>query len=265
MPNQAPGACAPCPKPNCGLSADQYKQIAADRVRYAGSDIYKRNAAITRAYAEMYKSDRETFKWAGMAAFASCEVGKGIRQAEALRESGLPWIPGLTDVSGTELSGALQRGNALVYSDIFWQHLAYQQCGMGDLKKAYDERQITPEVYDAWQKIDQGKAAKNPDLIWEGNQALLRYEQRTVLQDGVYDQDRRMWRKLSSWPFSWGQHIESPIPGDPTSFQDYVDGGDIGSFPDRWKWISESMLPAWKRLDARGADAVDGSLAPCLK
>lgn len=220
------------------------------------TDYFEMNRRITSAYAEMYQSNPDVFKWAGMAAFASREVGNGMRQAQALRESGLPWIPFISDISGTEVLQALAQGNLGVYADIYWQHLAYQQGGIEEITRAFRAGELDPIAYEAWQKIDRGRRENNQDLIWEGNTDLLRYEQRTVLQTQVYDPNRRLWQKMSSAPISWFQKINSPIPGDPNNFNSYVDGGDIGSFEDRWRWISESMLPAWRRLDSNRAEAL---------
>jgi len=214
------------------------------------------NQRITQAYAQMYLSNPQVFKWAGMAAFASKEVGMGERQAEALAGSDLPWIPGLTDISGTKLEAELAQGNLGVFSDIYWQHLAYQDGGIGALKQALDAHELDRTAFDAWQTIDRGQSTGNQDLVWQGNASLLRYEQQNVLQPSIYDSDRSTWQKMSSWPISWVQHIESPIPGDNMSFNNYKGGGDIGNFDDRWRWISESMLPAWKRLDSNPQQAV---------
>ena len=220
-------------------------------------NYFEMNHRITSAYAEMYLSNPDVFKWAGMAAFASKEVGDGMHQAEALRESGLPYIPFVPgmDISGTELLQALAQGNMGVYADLYWQHLAYQGGGIKELEKAYNAGELGRVPFEAWQKIDRGRRENNQSLIWEGNKALLEYEQKTVLQQGVYDQNRKLWREMSSAPVSWFQEIESPIPGDGISFNDYKGGGDIGSFDDRWRWISESMLPAWQRLDANRAES----------
>jgi hypothetical protein len=79
-------------------------------------------------------------------------------------------------------------------------------------------------------------------LIWQGNRKLLKYEQEVVLQVQVYDRSRDIWPVISD-------DVPSPIPEHGVKFIDYVPGGDIGSFKDRWKWIEESMLPAWTALE----------------
>lgn len=263
-PKKTKEECPPKKNPNCGRSAADYKKIAEDKIAPAGADTLARNKAITKAYAEMYKSDPSTFKWAGMAAFASCEVGKGMKQAQD--------APGWQRKAGAifgappeDVQKALKTGNNLVYGDIYWQHLAYQQCGIADIEKAYEDGEIPPLVLEAWRDIDEGKKTGNQDKIWEGNRKLLRYEQQTVLQQGVYDNNPKMWKTLSgSLVSTFVQKIESPLPGDPNSFQDFVKGGNIGNFNDRWKWIDQSMLPKWKEMDRDPADALN-KLSPCIQ
>ncbi len=237
------------------LSAQQYQDLANQYVRdkLPGdrvNDIYARNAAITQAYAEMYFANPDVYKWAGMAAFASDLVGDGIRQAEAARQAGLPIIPGVSDFSFTELSQSLQFGNARVYTDIYWQHLAYQHGGMDAIRRAHQEGAITQDVLRAWEQIDAGARTGNADQVWEGNKGLLRYEQEVTLQQGVYDPSRRIYQRLSSEITGLVQPLTSPIPGDPVTFQEFVPGGDIGDFNDRWRWIEDSMLPAWRERES---------------
>jgi hypothetical protein len=260
---------APCQtpeKPGCGKSAEEYQQKAEDLVSHPGASTLDRNKAITKAYADIYKSNPMTYKWAGMAAFASCEVGKGMQEAQEA-QSGWKHVGGvLAGVDGKKLESALKSGNDAVYADIYWQLLAYQGCGIEDLQKAYDESKINDDVLEAWQKIDHGKKTGDEDLIWEGNKSLLKFEQRQVLQSQVYDKDPMLWLNASIPPASLYKQIDSPIPGDKTSFQNYYFfSHSIGDFDSRWEWIEKSMLPKWMELDKTGVDNVSEKLAPCLK
>ena len=235
-----------------GMSASDYQAIAEQALQPAGDNVFKRNQMITAAYADLYLSDSETFKWAGMAAIASKEVGRGMGIGEALSESGLPLIPGVPGarILGSDIVQWLATGNKAMYEDIYWQHLAYQNGGIAELERIRDANDINPQVFQAWQKIDRGKRENNQDLIWEGNGDLLRFEQRDVLQPKVYDQSRQLWSDMSGAPAKWFMEIESPYNSQGPSFQDFVDGGDLGNFDDRWKWINGSLLPEWKQIDA---------------
>lgn len=232
------------------FSAEEYRRLAEEYLLSflpgdARHDIYARNEAVTRAYAEMYLQDPSTYKWAGMAAFASELVGDGIRQAEAGRSAWIPPIPGVTDFSFTNLSRSLQEGNRLVFQDIYWQHVAYEHGGIDAIDQAFDDGEIERLEWRAWQDIDRGRRSGDEDRVWDGNETLLRVEQERTLQP-VYDDNERAFQRLSSGPIAWVQPLESPIPGDDVNFQDHVPGGSIADFDDRWTWISEQMLPAWR-------------------
>lgn len=234
-------------------TAEEYRDLAADYVVSLlppgrETSIYARNEAVTRAYAELYFLDPGTYKWAGMAAFASDLVGDGIRQAEAARQAGIPIIPGVTDFSFTRVSGALQDGNRLVYLDIVWQHLAYEHGGIDAIRDAWEDRELDISLYQAWRMIDQGRSEGDEALVWEGNRRLLVYEQRITLQEGVYDRYPREFERLSGGLVNFVSPITSPIPGDDVTFWDHG-GRDIGDFDQRWAWIEESILPAWQRLE----------------
>jgi hypothetical protein len=209
-------------------------------------DILEMNRRITAAYAEMYLRDPSKFVWAGMAAFASCDVGKGMSQARALRdEAGNPLIAigaVLTGApTGTELATALGKGNLGVYADIYWQHLAYAQGGIKEMRDLKDRGELLVEQLNAWELIEQGK-------VWEGNRQLLIYEQSVTLQKGVYDQHSKAFKNMS-WLADYAPWmLKSPIPGHDVAFTECVPGGNLGAFDDRWKWIDTSMLPSWKKL-----------------
>lgn len=73
--------------PDRPLTASEYQDLAREHVRSLlpdglENDRFAQNQAITTAYAQRYRLDPDTFKWAGMAAFASELVGSGMRQAE---------------------------------------------------------------------------------------------------------------------------------------------------------------------------------------
>ena len=217
--------------------------------------VFQINERITSAYAEMYLSDPDTFKWAGMAAFASSAVGHGMSLAHetfmaAAQSMGLAafmlFWPG-PNVSMIETRNLLAQGNGLVYDDLYWQHLAYLKRGLPELHKLCQQGDLAGDLCEAWQKINNGKVYKNSELVWKGNLELLYYEQHHTLQRGVYDPNRPLWNKISGFSLF---PISSPIPGDPVMFNKFVVGGDLGAFDDRWKWISKSMLPAWKNLDS---------------
>ena len=260
------------------VTADQYQQLATDFLDFkmqgvAADDLYGQNRAITEAYAQLYMSNPD-FKWAGMAAFASDEVGTGILMSDLGNTSDWP-IPGLNKMDfvpgadGAQLLSDLGFGNRAVFEDMYWQHMAYQDGGIQALEQMAANRTIEREQINAWRVLDQGVQAGDQEMVWAGNQALLRYEQERILQP-MYERNREMWADLSGNGYGdlnvirhlpylrdWigdGLDFPSAINGG-LSFQDYMQNGDIGNFDHRMDWIENSMLPEWRNLEAN-PDAV---------
>ena len=223
-------------------------------------DAKQLNLQFTSAYAKMYLTNPSIFKWAGMAAFASSEVGTGMQRAwqlgfgagTELLTPALAWIGGLVTgrggsvgpLMGKLLFWALSGGNRLVWHDIFWQHVAYRNSGLGTLKDARQAGEIPQRVLDAWTTIEGGVRKNEIDAVWTGNAMLLMYEQQEILQTQIYDakEVKELWPAISP-------DVPTPIPGHGVTFASYVSNGNIGVFSDRWKWIFESMLPAWQTLE----------------
>lgn len=228
--------------------------------RLTDYDAKQLNLQVTSAYAKMYLAKSSIFKWAGMAAFASSEVGRGMQKAWQLgfgtgTEMFTPatvWIGGIVTGRGGGIGPrmgkllfwALSGGNRLVWHDIFWQHVAYRDSGITTLKDARQAGEIPQRVLDAWTLIDAGTRTNNVDDVWNGNGLLLMYEQQEILQKQIYDakEVKDLWPAISL-------DVPTPIPGHGVTFAGHVPGGNIGLFSDRWKWISESMVPAWRSLE----------------
>jgi hypothetical protein len=214
--------------------------------------IFDLNKRVTAAYAEMYLRDPSKFLWAGMAALASDEVGKGMKKAfDAIKE------PPIRE-NAKNLFYGLLLGNQSVYADMYWQHLAYAEKGIGEMKKLRDSGELPPELFDAWEKIDKGQA-------WDGNRLLLRYEQEKTLQEKVYKLLPNTFTLISHISKIVPSILSSPIPGDEGSFQKIIPGGNLGKFEDRWKWIDTSMLPAWRKLVENDAAKVKGIMEEFVK
>ncbi|HVZ55229.1 MAG TPA: hypothetical protein VG870_01105 [Chitinophagaceae bacterium] len=219
-------------------------------------DIFDMNRRITAQYRKMYLRKKGQFKWAGMAALASAKVGEGLSAAwngiAAMRYGilapAVAGIPDFTDVDPNKLFTFLAEGNRMVYTDIYWQHVCYLDGGIDFIASFYHSGDLTSEAYQGWYLIDQGVKKNNMAGIWDGNTVLLKYEQQQVLQHYIYDADKEFWKRVTQNKLS---PIDSPVPGG-KSFQAYVPGGNIGEFADRWKWITEDMLPAWQSFDAKG-------------
>lgn len=237
----------PSPAP-AKVGKEQWQQEGAKRLGRVNAEKCPdvKNALITASYAQMYLLDSgaASYKWSGLAAFASNLVGAGIS---------LPRL-GNSPLSPDEyktLQTLLIKGNNAVYDDLYWQHLAYKEAGLAELERIQSSGSLPAELLEGWRKLDKGRKDNNPDAIWEGNAILLRYEQEKVLQPVVYEGNNDLWRKVG---------VLSPVFGHRIEFKNYVPGGDFASFADRWKWISESMLLAWRNLETTDPTTVEVKL-----
>jgi hypothetical protein len=212
---------------------------------------------ITETYAEMYLRNPAVYKWAGMAALTSATVGKGMYLALTMRYTGLTALVGLFHREAGALFEKLVEGNLLVFADIYWQHLAFEQAGLAELDGIYQEGGLDRLALDAWRLIDEGRRDGQPAQIWQGNIELLKFEQERVLQPGIYDAHAGLWQEVAGW-------VPSPIPGQVETFGDFHAGGNIAVFADRWRWIERRMLPRWQMLSDNYADMVDRRLSSCI-
>ena len=203
--------------------------------------VFKRNEAITAAYAEMYLRNPQVYKWAGMAALTSATVGRGMYIMRGLRQARLGSVVGLFGDEVAETFRNLGIGNRAVFTDIYWQHMAYEQGGLAEIERIFRAGQLDRRALRGWRQIDAGRRTGDQELIWAGNTELLHFEQKHVLQLQVYDRNQALWREVSAW-------IPSPIPGHRETFADFAPDGNIGAFAERWRWITDSMLPRWREL-----------------
>ncbi len=185
------------------------------------SDIVVRNIAITAQYASWYLEKPHLFKWAGMAAFASRQVGFALVLFDLMHAPSLKQLSNERHPSGFQalmesLLGspvyfvslmhtfaaermfmadfdAVRKGNNSIYSDIAWAHAAYLHEGIAGVEGNCGE---SDEEYmlRGFRSIDEGAkllavdsgSAVARELIREGNILLLRHEQINTLQP-VFD------------------------------------------------------------------------------
>jgi Protein of unknown function (DUF2515) len=213
-------------------------------------DAISRNQMITRLYAEMY--DGRDFqnrlnsvwaKWAGMAAFASRGVGAAMGLsggAEGAKEA--PIVGGLirkANVDAKSLLNLLQRGNFLVYMDVYPQFLAYQRGGLAEVQTIPT---VQPLQITGWGRIEQGLQQNDQQMVWSGNTDLLQFEQKTTLQQGVYQGSEALFAQVSP-------AAPSPMPGNGPSFAAMITpllqpgwlfGGqtlNLANVDQRWVWV----------------------------
>ena len=164
--------------------------------------------AVYDYYASLYLSDPDKFWWAGMASMIGpsfvagmadlSDTGAMLDVIERLAEAGghLPGIPGsigdVADLSADELAEELKFYEVTlllmqkeIFLDMAVAHEAYLDGGMDAIERLYadDPYFRGAEAVAAWQRIDEGAATGNTELVAEGNRDLLFREQRNVIDD----------------------------------------------------------------------------------
>jgi len=130
------------------------------------ADPIARNRRINTAYAALWKTDNR-FEWAGLAAFASKQVGCGLlhaatgmeqinrtqRELENIERK--PWIPPGAKIGSAGVRGGIEGaevsmqyvfdtlalGNTALFLDIYPLHMFYKKRGIADMKKCMNARQ----------------------------------------------------------------------------------------------------------------------------
>lgn len=228
--------------------------IEAER-RLPGEDqVIARNHAITAAYAELYLRRRELFKWAGMAAFASFQVGLALE----------PLGSGLATRELEDDLDLIRQTNNEVYADIAWAHLAYEAGGIDEIRRCLEGRCGYHLLRSGFEQMH--RAARNgtldPVLVWDANVLLLEHEQHQTVQprfgaldylfgkaltlatmldfDGNHRRiDPKTLSAFSIFMLTRSWHI--------LAFTGFLP--NVVSFEQRWHWIRFSLLPAWQRVD----------------
>lgn len=232
-----------------------------------------RNRVITARYAGWYLEHPQIFKWAGMASFASRQVGLAILAAElmtaperseadalllSLHRFGADWLL-LADFE------EIRQGNNNIYRDIAWAHAAYIDGGMEELSACASETDDA-KLLAGFGLIDRGRELLRRDehdgegerLVWEGNLYLLRHEQIDVLQP-VFDRLSPAGRIMASFgselDFSGSLLPDSRCRASFSSFHGYFETlaglKSVTNPTDRWQWVEKSVIPAWQSADRK--------------
>ncbi len=264
-------------------------QAQAEALLPAENQVFERNRAITATYASLFLGQRDLFKWAGMAAFASHRVGISLVPF-AIEE----WIEGKAHFKvpvehlGRALNvdddlNLLRLTNNRVYDSIAWSHLAFSSPEHGS-ECVLDLCATMPEwklLRKGWQRICQASRCMKQGepmstvapLIWRGNEELLRFEQEVTVQAG-FDRMERPFSTFLTWAMSMefdGDHerVELdtfsyfPIWMWTSAFRVLARTRSlpyVGRFDHRWCWVEGCLLPMWKNVDAK-----DGELERKLK
>lgn len=232
-----------------------------------------RNRMITARYAGWYLEHPDLFKWAGMAAFASRQVGLAILAADLMtaperqNDVGNPLLAmhrfGAERFLLTDFED-IRSGNNNIYRDIAWAHAAYMAGGMAELEACAAER-VDDLLVEGFGLIDRGRELLRRDgadpegerLVWAGNVSLLRHEQVDVLQP-IFDRLSSGGRVLASFgselDFSGGDMAAGSVyRASFSTFHGYFETlaglKSVTNQEDRWQWVEQCVIPSWKAAD----------------
>lgn len=197
-------------------------------------DNLARNRRINQAYAQLWKEDKR-FQWAGLAAFASKQVGCGLlHAADSIKKSlaeirqnvnrqdvrnssevaAVSLIPSAISASSAYMYGQLALGNTLLFLDIYPLHRFHMLRGLAQLKQCIGLRASIaeaiiwpikktklpfgvayPEIIKAFEFVDAGR-------IEQSVKTFAQHEQLNILQAAIYN-DTMMQTALSANQFAW--------------------------------------------------------------
>lgn len=219
-----------------------FQKEAEDLIKVNGAfiqDDIERNKRINAAYAKLWLADNR-FQWAGLAAFASKQVGCGLLHANKLAEqskdelrAAVNWGGSSTEVAGLSAAPTIIRngadfiyerlgfGNMHLFLDIYPLHRFYMERGWKEFNACLANRQAIAGKVE-WRATKYLKFGRPFDeirqgfeLIGEGNLAksvrrLAWHEQVNILQAIMYN-DRDMQDALSKNQFAWAIGFPSGV------------------------------------------------------
>jgi uncharacterized Zn-binding protein involved in type VI secretion len=177
----------------CRALWDKYDRQAREIIAPADNDHRKRNHLINGAYAKLYLDDK-TLKWAGLAAYASKQVGCAIDHARRIEaKSHNPAAKKMASYTHESLGA----NNRALFLDIYPLHRFYQEHGLAKLRECAAERNppVPAAAVDGFAALDKYKQTGDRKYLDAHVRAIAWHEQVSILQRGVYN-DHTMRRIL---------------------------------------------------------------------
>lgn len=242
-------------------------------------EVVARNEAITGTYARWYTA-QPLFKWAGMAAFSSHRVGLALVPYRTHLADDLLGDPDATgDPHPPEFHTVLadlhclRETNNLVFHDIGWAHLAYMspEGGIEAIERCLADEPQSHLMLQGFRLIEQGRLLMQGDakqqsegieLVWKGNELLLKHEQAMIVQkkfdtldtdckmflscftlmdfNAVYITDNFHYSSLF-YTFMWTRGL-------PLLVQTFSPP-QLTDLRHRWFWIEKSLIPLWRLVE----------------
>jgi len=142
----------------------------------------------------------------------------------------------------------LLMGQRAVFDNIAWVIEAYDDVGICELFRLFRQNQLPIDLYNAFKDIDEGSHG-NVAKLWHGNIAIAHYEQKKILQP-MYDAIREHFTPDDDDVFMMFVNVLGNMNAGAmnplTGARGLPKGYDITDFDDRWKWMTQNVLPIWQ-------------------
>ncbi len=177
----------------CRALWEKYDAEARAIIAPAGDDHRKRNHILNGAYAKLYL-DNKSLKWAGLAAYASKQVGCAMDHAQRMAKS-KPWAKDVADYTYDQLGN----GNRSLFLDIYPLHRFFHEQGFDKLNECAGERRppVPAAALDGFAALDMYNKTGDPKYAKEHVRAIAWHEQVNILQRDIYN-DKAMQRILDA-------------------------------------------------------------------
>ncbi len=242
---------------------------------------FHRNMEISSRYAWMNELLPACFKWAAMAAIASHHVRLALYplRLDTERHGYVETLHSLfrRRVLLIEDVNTIRSTNNAIFDDIFWAHLAYVTAddGIERLRALLHSDNHYAPVLAGFEAIDRGRRVLEnhaasagdrrvaEDLIWDGNIQLLEHEQRALVQPN-FDRLSSAFARLISIGSATTFEVRG-VRRDLAYFTSFYLSSlpqavwhgrwghgwpRITRFDDRWRWVSMSVVPRFRKFDA---------------
>lgn len=241
------------PESECAKLWKKYENEANALIAPGDDDHRKRNKIISAAYADLYLGNPD-LQWAGLAAYASKQVGCAMDHA--LKIAPEPMHP--PPYRGDEAMQAAARytydklgeGNRALFLDIYPTHRFFQEHGFAKLAQCGGERRppLPAQAVDGFRALDLYRRTGDKKYLRQHVASVAWHEQVNVLQRDIYNDPamQGILRLNEVAPTSLGASPASVVMGsgctDPTGGKQTLVFGDKGrtriyDVHERMDWI----------------------------
>lgn len=269
-------------------------QTEAERRLPPKAWVIERNRAITAAYSSLYKERPATFKWCGMAAFASHRIGLALSPYYfVLRNNEIVGVRGGSGSDALEGNvfpdlSLLRETNNAIFEDMAWAHYAYAspnggiseiEKGLSDVSEPYHLMlDGFKAIHEGETLISQGRQPQGEELIWKGALLLAQHEQFVTAQP-KFELIKPHFQIFLSWAASidFNSRLLEFEFWKFSSFDVYMwtiglwllllsrSLPNICNLRQRWFWISSRVIPLFRKLDVHARASLFPRLSAMIR